>query len=130
MSGLRKPKNTRFGTDFAGTVEAVGKNVTNFKPGDEVFGAKNGAVAEYVCVKADRADRDETEQHHIRASGLGRRCRADGVARSSRQGTHSGRTKSFDQRRVGRRRYVRGANRESVRRRGHRLFAARAMSIL
>src|SRR5262249_40027033 len=55
MGGLRKPKNTRFGTDFAGVVEAVGKNVTDFKPGDEVFGAKNGAVADYICVKADRA---------------------------------------------------------------------------
>jgi NADPH:quinone reductase-like Zn-dependent oxidoreductase len=53
--GLRKPKNTRFGTDFAGVVEAVGKNVTDFKAGDEVFGAKNGAVADYICVKADRA---------------------------------------------------------------------------
>src|SRR5207253_1613012 len=53
MTGMRKPKNTRFGTDFAGTVEAVGKDVTNFKPGDEVFGAKNGAVADYICVKAD-----------------------------------------------------------------------------
>jgi NADPH:quinone reductase-like Zn-dependent oxidoreductase len=55
FSGLRKPKNTRFGTDFAGVVEAVGKNVTDFKPGDEVFGAKNGAVADYICVKAERA---------------------------------------------------------------------------
>src|SRR5438552_9235047 len=55
MSGMRKPKNTRFGTDFAGVVEAVGKNVTDFKRGDEVFGAKNGAVSEYICVKADRA---------------------------------------------------------------------------
>src|SRR5437870_674097 len=55
MSGMRKPKNTRFGTDFAGVVVAVGKNVTNFKPGDEVFGAKNGAVADYICAKADRA---------------------------------------------------------------------------
>jgi NADPH:quinone reductase-like Zn-dependent oxidoreductase len=55
FAGLRKPKNTRFGTDFAGVVEAVGKNVTDFKPGDEVFGAKNGAVADYICVKADRA---------------------------------------------------------------------------
>src|SRR5438128_1181546 len=55
ITGLRKPKNTRFGGDFAGVVEAVGKNVTNFKPGDEVFGAKNGAVADYICVKADRA---------------------------------------------------------------------------
>src|SRR5438477_9989935 len=55
ITGMRKPKNTRFGTDFSGVVEAAGKNVTNFKPGDEVFGAKNGAVAEYICVKADRA---------------------------------------------------------------------------
>src|SRR5437764_2231403 len=55
MTGLRKPRNTRFGTDYAGTIEAVGKDVTNFKSGDEVFGAKNGAVAEYVCVKADKA---------------------------------------------------------------------------
>ena len=55
MSGMRKPKNTRFGTDFAGVVEAVGKDVTIFKPGDEVFGAKNGAVAHYICVKPERA---------------------------------------------------------------------------
>ena len=55
MSGMRKPRNTRFGTDFSGVVEAVGKDVSNFKPGDEVFGAKNGAVAGYICVNADRA---------------------------------------------------------------------------
>jgi NADPH:quinone reductase-like Zn-dependent oxidoreductase len=55
ITGLRKPKITRLGTDFAGTVEAVGKNVTQFKPGDEVFGGKTGAFAEYVCVKEDRA---------------------------------------------------------------------------
>jgi NADPH:quinone reductase-like Zn-dependent oxidoreductase len=55
FSGLRKPKNTRFGTDFAGVVAAIGKNVSDFKPGDEVFGAKNGAVADYICVKVERA---------------------------------------------------------------------------
>ncbi|HEV2903406.1 MAG TPA: NAD(P)-dependent alcohol dehydrogenase [Pyrinomonadaceae bacterium] len=54
FGGLRKPKDTRFGLDYAGTVEAVGRNVTQFKPGDEVFGGKNGAMAEYLCARADR----------------------------------------------------------------------------
>jgi len=53
--GLRKPKDPRLGVDYAGTVEAVGKNVTQFKPGDEVLGGKSGAFAEYVCARADRA---------------------------------------------------------------------------
>lgn len=53
--GMRKPKDTRLGVDYAGIVEAVGENVTQFKPGDEVFGGKNGALAEYVCVLPDRA---------------------------------------------------------------------------
>ena len=55
LSGLRKPKITRFGRDFAGVVEAVGKNVTEFKTGDEVLGVKWGAIAEYVCVLEQRA---------------------------------------------------------------------------
>jgi NADPH:quinone reductase-like Zn-dependent oxidoreductase len=54
-SGLRKPKVTQLGVDFSGTVEAVGMNVTRFKPGDEVFGGRTGALAEYVTVGDDRA---------------------------------------------------------------------------
>ena len=54
MSGLRKPKFTGFGRDFAGVVEASGKDVTEFRPGDEVFGLRWGALAEYVCARKDR----------------------------------------------------------------------------
>jgi NADPH:quinone reductase-like Zn-dependent oxidoreductase len=50
MLGLRKPKKSIPGADVAGQVEAIGKNVTQFRPGDEVFGAGwGGSLAEYVC---------------------------------------------------------------------------------
>jgi NADPH:quinone reductase-like Zn-dependent oxidoreductase len=48
-AGLHKPRVTRLGVDLAGQVEAVGTNVTLFKPGDEVFGVCRGALAEYAC---------------------------------------------------------------------------------
>ncbi len=51
-TGLRRPKSRLIGTDFAGTVEAVGRDVTEFRPGDEVFGGRAGALAEYVCARA------------------------------------------------------------------------------
>ena len=50
-AGLRKPEETRLGVDFAGTVEAVGKNVTQFKAGDDVFGGRTGAFAQYVTAR-------------------------------------------------------------------------------
>jgi NADPH:quinone reductase-like Zn-dependent oxidoreductase len=53
-TGLRKPKPTCPGADLAGEVEAVGRNVTRFQPGDAVFGGARGAFAEYVCAREDR----------------------------------------------------------------------------
>lgn len=53
-SGIGAPADNKLGVDFSGTVEAVGAGVTRFKPGDEVFGGRNGAFAEYVTVRDDR----------------------------------------------------------------------------
>ena len=52
--GWRGPKDTRLGVDLAGIVEMVGSGVTNYKPGDEVFGVGRGAFAEYSCAQASR----------------------------------------------------------------------------
>jgi len=56
-SGIGSPKDSRFGADFAGTVEAVGDDVTEFKPGDTVFGGASGAFAEYVVAGIHRIAR-------------------------------------------------------------------------
>jgi len=55
LSGIGKPKDQRLGVDFAGTVEAVGRDVTRFAPGDEVFGGVTGAYGEYVRISQERA---------------------------------------------------------------------------
>ena len=54
LNGLRKPKKKILGSDIAGRIESVGKNVTQYKPGDEVYGdlsGKWGGFAEYVCAR-------------------------------------------------------------------------------
>src|SRR2546422_10277663 len=57
VNGLQKPKNTKLGADVAGRVEAVGRNVTQFQVGDDVFGCiplnELGSFAEYVCAQED-----------------------------------------------------------------------------
>jgi NADPH:quinone reductase-like Zn-dependent oxidoreductase len=52
--GLRRPKDTRVGADLAGRIEAVGGDVTQFEPGDEVFGTGAGAWAEYAAAREVR----------------------------------------------------------------------------
>jgi len=58
-NGIGTPNSPRLGVDFAGTVEAVGEKVTAFKPGDAVYGGKQGAFAEYLTVKTDFALKPE-----------------------------------------------------------------------
>ena len=53
MAGFGAPHDIRLGVDFAGTVEAVGRKVTRFKPGDEVFGGADGSFAQYVTPRAE-----------------------------------------------------------------------------
>ncbi|EME55682.1 NAD(P)-dependent alcohol dehydrogenase [Amycolatopsis decaplanina] len=55
--GVRRPKTRVRGLDFAGTVHAVGANVTRFRPGDEVFGTCRGSFAEYALTTVDRIAR-------------------------------------------------------------------------
>jgi NADPH:quinone reductase-like Zn-dependent oxidoreductase len=52
IGGFLRPKDEHVGGDFAGIAEAVGKDVTDVQPGDEVYGARSGAYAEYVSAKA------------------------------------------------------------------------------
>jgi len=54
-AGFGAPADPNMGVDFSGTVEAVGKSVTRFKAGDEVFGGRSGALGEYLVVRESRA---------------------------------------------------------------------------
>jgi NADPH:quinone reductase-like Zn-dependent oxidoreductase len=68
--GLRAPKQLIRGRDFAGRVEAVGANVRDFGPGDEVFGDADAAFAEYVCAPADQLERKPANLTFEQAAAL------------------------------------------------------------
>ena len=70
LTGFRRPRDFRIGHDVAGEVEAVGKNVTRFKPGDAVFGTCKGALAEYACAKVAGLMRTPTNASFEQAAGV------------------------------------------------------------
>lgn len=70
-TGLRRPKNRIPGTDAAGTVEAIGKDVTKLVPGDEVFGWCTGAFAEYARASDDQFIRKPTSLTFEQAAAVG-----------------------------------------------------------
>ena len=109
--GLTKPRTTRPGRDVAGQVTAIGKSVTQFAPGDEVFGVCLGAFAEYACASETRVVKKPRERL-IRAGGVLACRRADRTPGPARPRTPRVRSARPDQRRVGRRRDVRGPDRE------------------
>jgi len=70
MLGLRRPKNRRLGVDLAGRVRAVGRNVSLLQPGDEVFGAAKGALAEQVCTSEQALVRKPARLSFEEAAGV------------------------------------------------------------
>ena len=117
--GLRRPKALNPGRSVAGTVAAVGANVTEFAPGDEVFGTCAGAFAEYAVAEAGTA-RPQAREPHLRAGGGGPRLGAHRAAGRARPGQGAAGAAGADHRRLGRRRHVRRADRQGLRRRGDR----------
>jgi len=70
MAGLGKPKNPRIGADVAGEVEAIGEGVTRWKAGDAVFGAGQGAFAEYVCTSETKLAAKPEDATFEQAAGV------------------------------------------------------------
>jgi NADPH:quinone reductase-like Zn-dependent oxidoreductase len=69
--GLRKPKDPRLGADLAGRVEAVGSQVTQFQPGDDVFGIYTGGFAEYVAVPETKLELKPVQSSFEEAAAAG-----------------------------------------------------------
>jgi NADPH:quinone reductase-like Zn-dependent oxidoreductase len=68
--GLLRPKHQILGADMSGRVEAVGKNVTQFKAGDEIFGSSMGGFAEYACIPENRAASKPTSMTFVQAAAV------------------------------------------------------------
>ena len=112
--GLRAPKNPVPGLDVAGTVEAVGNDVTRFAIGDEVYGIGKGSFAEYASARADKLARKPAETsasiNPLRFPSPG--SRPSRVFATSGRRARPART---DRRCIGRRRHLRRADRQGAR---------------
>ena len=90
---LGKPKIKRPGVDVAGEMEAVGRNVNQFKRGNEIFGTCRGAIAEYALSGSALGLKSvlvmKPKNVDVRASGFRAGGGINSLARSSRQGTNS-----------------------------------------
>ena len=113
--GIRRPKDPRVGADLAGRVEAVGADVTEFQPGDEVFGTSGAAWAEYAR-RPGSAARAEAGRRLVRGGGRRAHRGAHGPPGATRPRAGAAGPEGADQRRVRRRRHVRGADRQGARR--------------
>ena len=112
--GLRRPRREIPGLDIAGQVEAVGRNVKQFRPGDEVFGWCKGAFAEYACAAESNLLPKPANLTFEQSAAVGDSAFTALDCRSrSREGAAG--AEGVDQRCVGRRRHVRRADREVVR---------------
>ena len=70
-AGFGKPAVARLGIDFSGTVVAVGKDISRYKPGDEIFGGRSGALAEYVTVTETGSNAHKPANiTHVQAAGV------------------------------------------------------------
>ena len=111
--GVRSPKASNPGRALAGTVESVGKNVTEFMPGDEVYGSCDGSFAEYARVETSMLARQAHEP--VVRAGRGRPHLGRYRAAGRPQGERAAGAEGVDRRRVGRRGHVCRADRQGLR---------------
>ena len=116
--GVRRPKAPNPGRALAGTVASVGKNVQGFEPGDEVYGSCDGSFAEYAPAQPDMLARKPANLSFEQAAA----APISGVTalQAVRKAGVAPRTARAGHRSVGWRRHLRGADRQGLRRRGHR----------